>query len=48
MFVKGDENKKMMLDLDAVDPLLKLISYEDKAVRRNAIMALSLMAGHRK
>ncbi|KAI0234081.1 Armadillo repeat-containing protein 3 [Lamellibrachia satsuma] len=43
---KSDDNKKMMLDLDAVEPLLKLISHEEKSVRRYAIMALSLMAGH--
>ncbi|GFR96234.1 armadillo repeat-containing protein 3 [Elysia marginata] len=40
---KCDENKKLLLDLGAVDPLLNLIAGEDRTVRRHAIMALGVM-----
>ncbi|XP_076446526.1 armadillo repeat-containing protein 3-like isoform X2 [Babylonia areolata] len=40
---KCDENKKLLLDLNAVDPLLNLMQGEDCTVRRNATMALSVM-----
>ena len=42
----GDENKKALLDLDAVDGLLKLVQHEDRIVRRNACMALGVMASY--
>ena len=37
-----------MLDLDVLEPLLKLVLHEDKNVHRNACMALGSMALHRK
>ncbi|XP_041358509.1 armadillo repeat-containing protein 3-like isoform X2 [Gigantopelta aegis] len=40
---KSDVNKKVLLDLDAVDPLLKLMSCEDRIVRRNSCMCLGIM-----
>ncbi|XP_069047128.1 armadillo repeat-containing protein 3 isoform X3 [Lepisosteus oculatus] len=43
---KGDENKGTLVGLGAVEPLARLISHEDKVVRRNAIMALGVMAAH--
>ncbi|XP_041095860.1 armadillo repeat-containing protein 3-like [Polyodon spathula] len=43
---KGDENKTTLVELGAVEPLSKLISNEDKAVRINAVMALGVMASH--
>ncbi|KAK1172066.1 armadillo repeat-containing protein 3 isoform X1 [Acipenser oxyrinchus oxyrinchus] len=43
---KGDENKATLVELGAVEPLSKLISNEDKAVRMNAVMALGVMASH--
>ena len=36
----------MLMELGAVDHLLKLIAVEDKTVRRNAIMTLGVMSGH--
>ncbi|KAK2168768.1 hypothetical protein LSH36_14g03039 [Paralvinella palmiformis] len=43
---KAEENKKTMLDLDVLEPLLKLVLHEDKNVHRNACMALGSMALH--
>ncbi|XP_072010274.1 armadillo repeat-containing protein 3 isoform X2 [Engystomops pustulosus] len=43
---KGDENKVTLLGLGAVESLSKLISQEDKIVRRNAIMVCGIMAAH--
>ncbi|KAG2458059.1 ARMC3 protein, partial [Polypterus senegalus] len=43
---KGDENKVALTELGALDSLTKLISHEDKVVRRNAIMALAVMSAH--
>ncbi|XP_067661533.1 armadillo repeat-containing protein 3-like [Haliotis asinina] len=43
---KCDENKKTLLDLDAIDPLLRLVQGEDRTVRRNACMALGVMCAH--
>lgn len=45
---EGDENKKLLLDLEAIDPLLNLISGEDRTVRRHAIMALGVLCAHCK
>uniref|UniRef100_A0A6I8QQZ8 Armadillo repeat containing 3 n=1 Tax=Xenopus tropicalis TaxID=8364 RepID=A0A6I8QQZ8_XENTR len=45
---KGEENKLALLELGAVDPLSKLISHEDKIVRRNATMVCGIMASHCK
>ncbi|XP_075683674.1 armadillo repeat-containing protein 3 isoform X2 [Rhinoderma darwinii] len=41
---KGDENKITLLGLGAVESLSKLISHEDKIVRRNATMVCGIMA----
>ena len=43
----GDENKKLLLDLESVDPLLALIAGEDRTVRRHAMMALGVLCAHR-
>ncbi|XP_067948089.1 armadillo repeat-containing protein 3-like [Watersipora subatra] len=43
---KGDENKKTLLDLGAVDHLLKLLQHDDRMVRRNACMVFGLMTSH--
>ncbi|KAM5156632.1 armadillo repeat-containing protein 3 [Mantella aurantiaca] len=43
---KGDENKVSLLGLGAVESLCKLISHEDKTVRRNAVMVCGIMAAH--
>ncbi|KAL2085899.1 hypothetical protein ACEWY4_019219 [Coilia grayii] len=41
---KGDENRVTLMGLGAVEPLSHLISHEDKSVRKNAFMALGIMA----
>ncbi|KAH9523148.1 Armadillo repeat-containing protein 3 [Bulinus truncatus] len=43
---KCDENKKLLLDLDVLEPLLSLIQGPDRTVRRHAIMALGVMCAH--
>ncbi|XP_075067327.1 armadillo repeat-containing protein 3 [Mixophyes fleayi] len=43
---KGDENKLKLLGLGALESLSKLISHEDKTVRRNATMVCGIMASH--
>ncbi|XP_060595382.1 armadillo repeat-containing protein 3-like isoform X3 [Ruditapes philippinarum] len=43
---KCDENKKQLLDLNAVEHLLALMQSEDKIVRRNAVMAVGVMTAH--
>ena len=40
----GDENKGQLLNLGALDYLLKLITHEDKIVKRNAVMAVGSMS----
>ena len=42
----GDENKKILLDLGALDGLLRLINHEDRIVRRNACMCIGVMSTH--
>lgn len=42
----GDENKTSLMCLGAIEPLSRLISHEDKTVRRNAVMALGVMASN--
>ena len=42
----GEENKLSLLGLGALSPLCQLINHEDKRVRRNAIMALGMMAAN--
>ncbi|XP_041923344.1 armadillo repeat-containing protein 3 [Alosa sapidissima] len=41
---KGDENRITLMGLGAVEPLSHLISHDDKSVRKNAFMALGIMA----
>ncbi|XP_071398841.1 armadillo repeat-containing protein 3 [Centroberyx affinis] len=41
---KGDENKVALLGLGALEPLCQLIVHNNKLVRRNAFMALGIMA----
>uniref|UniRef100_A0A671N8V4 EDR1/CTR1/ARMC3-like peptidase-like domain-containing protein n=1 Tax=Sinocyclocheilus anshuiensis TaxID=1608454 RepID=A0A671N8V4_9TELE len=43
---KGDENKTSLMCLGAIEPLSRLISHEDKTVRRNAVVALGVMASN--
>ncbi|KAL8622228.1 hypothetical protein ACOMHN_043751 [Nucella lapillus] len=43
---KCEENKKLLLDLNAVDSLLRLMQAEDVNVRRSATMALGVMCQH--
>ncbi|XP_076117995.1 armadillo repeat-containing protein 3-like isoform X5 [Mytilus galloprovincialis] len=43
---KCDENKKQLLDLNAIEALLPLLQSEDRIVRRNACMAVSVMTAH--
>ncbi|KAM4606580.1 armadillo repeat-containing protein 3 [Polymixia lowei] len=43
---KGDENKVSLLGLGVLEPLCQLITHEDKLVRRNAFMALGIMAAN--
>ena len=44
----GDENKKQLLDLGAMEHVLHLMQSEDKIVRRNSCMVTGVMTGHRK
>uniref|UniRef100_A0A7N6AGX4 Armadillo repeat containing 3 n=1 Tax=Anabas testudineus TaxID=64144 RepID=A0A7N6AGX4_ANATE len=41
---KGDESKVSLLGLGALEPLCQLITHNNKLVRRNAFMALGIMA----
>ena len=43
-FYLGDENRQDLLNLGALEPLLKQVLSEDKVVRRNATMCLGTMA----
>ncbi|XP_072544871.1 armadillo repeat-containing protein 3 isoform X2 [Salminus brasiliensis] len=43
---KGDENRSSLLALGAVEPLARLISHEDRTVRRNAFMAVGVMSSN--
>ncbi|CAH2282270.1 armadillo repeat-containing 3 isoform X1 [Pelobates cultripes] len=43
---KGDENKVTLLGLGAMESIAKLISHEDKVVRRNATMVCGVMAAN--
>ena len=46
MFLIGDENKKMLLELSAVESLLHLMQSEDVNVRRHSTMAMGIMCQH--
>ncbi|XP_038051297.1 armadillo repeat-containing protein 3-like [Patiria miniata] len=43
---KCDENKALLMEMGAAPPLLKLITSEEKTVRRNATMTLGVMSAH--
>jgi hypothetical protein len=44
--VSGEENKATLLELGAVEPLTKLLTHEDKTVRRNAMMIFGILASN--
>ncbi|XP_008061832.1 armadillo repeat-containing protein 3 isoform X2 [Carlito syrichta] len=44
--LKGEENKVTLLELGAVEPLSKLLTHEDKTVRRNATMTFGILASN--
>ncbi|XP_050008689.1 armadillo repeat-containing protein 3 isoform X1 [Alexandromys fortis] len=44
--LKGEENKATLLELGAVEPLTKLLTHEDKVVRRNATMIFGILASN--
>nr|XP_046226726.1 armadillo repeat-containing protein 3 isoform X2 [Scatophagus argus] len=43
---KGEENKVSLLGLGALEPVCQLIAHNNKLVRRNAFMALGIMANN--
>ena len=47
-YIVGDENKKQLLDLGAMEHVLHLLQSEDKIVRRNSCMVTGVMTAHRK
>jgi len=44
--VAGEDNKKVLLDLGAVEHFLRLLQHDDRIVRRNACMVFGLMTSH--
>lgn len=46
--MSGEENKATLLELGAVEPLTKLLTHEDKIVRRNATMICGILASNSK
>ncbi|KAM6180922.1 LOW QUALITY PROTEIN: armadillo repeat-containing protein 3-like [Erethizon dorsatum] len=44
--LKGEENKATLLELGAVEPLTKLLTHEDKTVRRNATMIFGILTSN--
>ncbi|XP_003463923.2 armadillo repeat-containing protein 3 isoform X2 [Cavia porcellus] len=44
--LKGEENKATLLELGAVEPLTKLLTHEDKIVKRNAIMIFGILTSN--
>uniref|UniRef100_A0A8C6MU55 Armadillo repeat containing 3 n=1 Tax=Mus spicilegus TaxID=10103 RepID=A0A8C6MU55_MUSSI len=46
--LKGEENKATLLELGAVEPLTKLLTHEDKTVRRNAMMIFGILASNKE
>ncbi|XP_074123015.1 armadillo repeat-containing protein 3 isoform X2 [Sminthopsis crassicaudata] len=44
--LKGEENKTTLLELGALEPLTKLLTHEDKIVRRNATMVFGILASN--
>lgn len=48
LVMSGEENKATLLELGAVEPLTKLLTHEDKTVRRNATMIFGILASNSK
>ena len=48
ILIKGDENRQELLNLGALEPLLKLVLSEDKVIKRNSMMCLGTMAQNGK
>lgn len=44
--VPGDENKELLLQLNACDQLMRLLHSDEKVIRRNAMMVLAVMCQH--
>ncbi|XP_036914022.1 armadillo repeat-containing protein 3-like [Sturnira hondurensis] len=44
--LKGEENKSTLLELGAVETLTKLLTHEDKIVRRNATMIIGILVSN--
>ncbi|XP_019489486.1 PREDICTED: armadillo repeat-containing protein 3, partial [Hipposideros armiger] len=44
--LKGEENKATLLELGAVEPLTKLLTHEDKIVKRNATMIFGILSSN--
>ncbi|XP_012586701.1 PREDICTED: armadillo repeat-containing protein 3 isoform X2 [Condylura cristata] len=44
--LKGEENKATLLELGAVEPLTKLLTHEDKIVKRNANMIFGILTSN--
>ncbi|KAM6167119.1 LOW QUALITY PROTEIN: armadillo repeat-containing protein 3-like [Erethizon dorsatum] len=44
--LKGEENKATLLELEAVEPLTKLLTHEDKIMRRNATMIFGILTSN--
>ncbi|KAF6371406.1 armadillo repeat containing 3 [Rhinolophus ferrumequinum] len=44
--LKGEENKASLLELGAVEPVTKLLTHEDKTVRRNATMIFGILSSN--
>ncbi|XP_074214189.1 armadillo repeat-containing protein 3 isoform X2 [Camelus bactrianus] len=44
--LKGEENKATLLELGGVEPLTKLLTHEDKIVRRNATMIFGILTSN--
>ncbi|KAM5235823.1 armadillo repeat-containing protein 3 isoform 3-T3 [Ctenodactylus gundi] len=44
--LKGEENKATLLELGAVEPLTKLLTHEDRIVRRNATMIFGVLTSN--
>jgi len=43
---KGNANKKLLLELDCLPRLLKLISSENRTIRRDATLVLGSLSKH--
>ena len=46
--MSGEENKSTLLELGAVETLTKLLTHEDKIVRRNATMIIGILVSNSK